>query len=123
MYVTYELQQRARSGGHAPYPKVKRVYIAGDVKNWKAGTFQKRSGREVHGVQIKYEQSRAAYHREGYKASRGHTDYRVAPAAVASSAQQFVEVVQVPKKSRNVHFYKGRSRMPQKFRHALQRVR
>jgi hypothetical protein len=57
-------------GGHAPYPKVKRVCIASDLKDWKAGTFQKRSGRELHGVQIKYEQSRARYHREGYKARR-----------------------------------------------------
>ena len=42
----------ARGGGHALYPKVKRVYIAGDIKDCKAGTVQKRSGRQVRGVRI-----------------------------------------------------------------------
>jgi hypothetical protein len=31
MYVTYDLEQKARSDGRAIYPKVKRVYIAGQV--------------------------------------------------------------------------------------------
>jgi hypothetical protein len=35
MYVTYDLQQKTRGGGQALYPKVKRVYIAGEVKDWK----------------------------------------------------------------------------------------
>ena len=33
MYVTYDLEQQTRGGGSAIYPKVKRVYIAGDVSN------------------------------------------------------------------------------------------
>lgn len=40
MYVTYDLEQKTRGGGSATYPKVKRVYIAGDVKEWKVGTFK-----------------------------------------------------------------------------------
>ena len=52
MYVTYDLEQKTRSDGSAIYPKVKRVYIAGHVKDWKAGRVQKKSGREVHGVRI-----------------------------------------------------------------------
>jgi hypothetical protein len=123
MFVTYELDQRTRGGGRTPYPKVKRVYIAGVIKDWKAGTFQRRSGREVHGVQIEYERSRARYHREGYKAKRGQTDYRVAPAAVGSTMQQFTQVVEIPKRAQNVHFYKDRARLPHRYRHAVQHVR
>ena len=50
MYVTYDLEQKTRGGGSAWLPKVKRVYIAGDVTGWEVGEFRKRSGREVHGV-------------------------------------------------------------------------
>lgn len=31
MYLTYDLEQKTRGGGSALYPKVKRVYIAGEV--------------------------------------------------------------------------------------------
>src|SRR6266571_5092438 len=76
MYVTYDLEQRTR-GGHAVYPKVKRVYIAGDIKNWKAGAAEKRTGRKVHGVRIEYEQSRQGYRRNAYTARRGSSEYGV----------------------------------------------
>src|SRR5262249_29958306 len=75
MYVTYDLEQKTRGGGTATYPKVKRVYIAGDVKDWKAGAVKKRTGREVHGVQIEYEQTRRGHRRAGYEAKRGKTAY------------------------------------------------
>ena len=60
MYVTYDLCQDTRGSDEALYPKVKRVYIAGDVKDWDVGTFTKRSGKDVHGVKIDYEQGRQA---------------------------------------------------------------
>src|ERR1051326_5353709 len=75
MYVTYDLDQKTRGGGSATYPKVKRVYIAGDVTDWKSGIVTKRTGRQVHGVQIEYEQSRTGHRREGYTAQRGETSY------------------------------------------------
>src|SRR5712691_2879883 len=96
MFVTYDLEQKTRGGGTATYPKVKRVYIAGDVKDWKAGTVKKRTGREVHGVQIEYEQSRKGYRRRPYEAERGKTEYAVGPASVGSTMQRFVQVVEVP---------------------------
>src|SRR5215470_378488 len=71
MYVTYDLEQKTRGGGSALLPKVKRVYIAGDVKGWDLGDFRRRSGREVHGVRIEYEQSRRRYRRGAYTATRG----------------------------------------------------
>ena len=55
MYVTYDLWQETRGDGRALYPKVKRVYIAGRVKDWHIGTFAKRTGKHVHGVKIEYE--------------------------------------------------------------------
>ncbi len=58
MYVTYDLEQKTRSDGSAVYSKVKRVYIAGQVLDWKVGVVKKKSGREVYGVQINYAQSR-----------------------------------------------------------------
>jgi hypothetical protein len=123
MFVTYDLEQKTRGGGSAMYPKVKRVYIAGDVKDWKAGTVLKRSGREVHGVRIAYEQSRRRYHRQGFTAKRGETAYKVRPSAVGSTTGQFVQVVEVPEDARNVRFYTGTAKLPAKYRHALQAVR
>src|SRR5215216_3655158 len=82
MYVTYDLKQQTRGDGNAIYPKVKRVYIAGDVKDWKTGKVKKRSGQTVHGVAIQYEQTRAGYRRKGYTARRDGTTYTVKPATV-----------------------------------------
>src|SRR5437868_4043605 len=123
MYVTYDLEQKTRGGGTATYPKVKRVYIAGDVKDWKAGAVRKRTGREVHGVRIEYEQGRRRHHRRGFSAERGATSYPVAPASVGAASQRFVQVVEVPEEARNVHFYTDAGQVPQKYRHALQNVR
>jgi len=123
MYVTYDLEQRTRGGGRAVYPKVKRVYVAGDVKDWKAGTVRKRTGREVHGVRIEYEQSRRKHHREGFTAERGETTYEVGSASVGGSSQRFVQVVEVPADARHVQFHADRNELPEKYRHALQHVR
>src|SRR5258707_3540877 len=77
MYVTYDLEQRTRGQQTAVYPKVKRVYIAGDVKGWNTGAVRKRTGREVHGVRIEYEQARQRHRRKPHEARRGRTDYTV----------------------------------------------
>jgi hypothetical protein len=121
MYVTYDLPQSTRGEGRALYPKVRRVYVAGDVQNWRLGTFEKRTGRKVHGVRIDYEQSRAGYERRGYTARRGGTTYQVSPARVAGGTAHFSKVIEVPEGARNVQFHKGE--LPRKYRHALQDVR
>jgi hypothetical protein len=123
MYVTYDLEQRTRATQTAVYPKVKRVYIAGDVKGWNTGAVRKRTGRQVHGVRIEYEQTRQRYRRKAYGAHRGGTDYAVAAASVGSTSQRFVQVVEVPQRARNVHFYPQHAALPPKYREALQRVR
>ncbi len=123
MYVTYDLEQKTRGNGQALYPKVKRVYIAGDVQDWHTGEVKKRSGRQVHGVSIEYTQSRSGYHRRQYSAQRGLTAYQVSPTKVKDSSQKFQKVVEVPKDAKNVHFYPDASKLPEKYRQALQDVR
>jgi len=121
MYLTYDLPQRTRGEGTAVYPKVKRVYIAGDVKDWKLGTFAKRTGKKVRGVKIDYEQSRSAYQRRGYVARRGATSYQVAPTRVGGGTTHFSTIVEVPQEARDVRFHEGQ--LPDRYRQALQAVR
>jgi len=121
MYITYDLAQATRGEGRALYPKVKRVYIAGKVKDWQVGAFTKRTGRTTYGVKIDYEQSRAGYTRQGFTATRGTTHYHVPPTRVEGSTATFSKVVEVPEEAHNVQFYTGQ--LPEKYRDALQDVR
>ncbi len=123
MYVTYDLEQETRGDNTAMYPKVKRVYIAGDVKDWEFGKVEKRSGRKVSGVAIEYEQTREGYHRKGYTAERDSTTYKVKPTDVEASSQEFRKVVEVPEDAQNVHFYSKPEKLPKKYQSALQDVR
>ena len=121
MYITYDLWQATRGETQALYPKVKRVYIAGDVTAWQVGTFAKRTGKQVHGVKIDYEQSREGYTRQGYTATRGDAHYHVPPTQVKQATGRFSKIVEVPEAAQNVQFQAGK--LPEKYRHALQNVR
>jgi hypothetical protein len=121
MYVTYDVEQRTRGGGTALYPKVKRVYVPGDIKHWEVGDFKKRSGRHTHGVRIDYVQERSGYRRRGFDATRGQTHYGVEPASVKSTGQRFSHVVDVPERARNIQFHTGKP--PERYQSALQPVR
>lgn len=111
MYVTYDLEQETAGEGTATYPKVKRVYIAGDVEDWAVGTFEKQSGKEVYGVRIRYTRSR-----EGYEAEREGTEYEV-----GESSAEYTKVVEVPEDADNVKF-RGTD-LPEKYESALQDVK
>jgi hypothetical protein len=113
MYVTYDLDQRTRGGDSATYPKVRRVYIAGDVTNWQVGDFTKRSGRRTHGVKVDYERARAAYTRQGYTARRRGSAYHVEPVRVRPGRSHFSRIVEVPRNARNIGFHE---RLPGHFR-------
>jgi hypothetical protein len=102
---------------------VKRVYIAGEVERWTLGDFCKRSGRMVHGVQIGYTQSRRRYRRQAFHAARGNAEYDVRSSSVPQTNQHFTQVVELPQGARNVDFHAARTKMPDRYRHALQRVR
>jgi hypothetical protein len=115
MYVTYDLEQKTRGNGSAMYPKVKRVYIAGDVTDWKSGRVRKSSGRTVSGVAIQYEQTRTGYRRKGYTAERDGTTYKVKPTTVEGSSQEFRKVVEVPGDAKNVNFYTKAGKLPKKY--------
>ena len=121
MYVTYDLWQATRGQSPALYPRIKRVYIAGHVKDWRVGTFTKRTGKTVHGVKIDYEQSRTGYTRQGYTATRGATHYHVPPTQVREGKARFSQIVEVPEAAQNVQFHMGE--LPQQYRQALQDVR
>lgn len=123
MYITYDLSQKTRSGDQKLYPKVKRVYIAGNVTDWKTGNMRKRSGRTVHGVAIEYEQSRKGFQRKGFQAERGQTQYAVKPSSVGGTSQRFRQVLEVPQQAQNIHFYTSAQKVPAKYRSALQSVR
>jgi hypothetical protein len=123
MYVTYDIKRATRSGSQTSFPKVKRVYIAGDVKNVKTGDVKKRSGREVHGVMINYEQDRSRASRRAFTAQRGKTKYAVKPAHVQGARQRFTMVVEIPEDARSVHFYRDEKQLPAKYKSALQNVR
>lgn len=121
MYVTYDLEQKTRGNGASMYPKVKRVYIAGSVKNWEVGDFQKRSGRKAHGVKIQYQQTRIGYERKGYAAERASTEYEVRPTHVGRTTQQFSQIVEVPEDAQNIQFHTDG--LPARYRTALQNIR
>ncbi len=123
MYVTYDIKRETRSGSQTYFPKVKRVYISGDIKNVKTGEVKKRSGREVRGVMINYEQSRRGADRQGFTAHRGHTTYSVKSAHMHGSSQKFTKVVEIPEDARSVHFYRNSKQLPAKYKSALQDVR
>ncbi|MCC6801425.1 MAG: hypothetical protein IT319_00970 [Anaerolineae bacterium] len=121
MYVTYDLMQETRGENRVLYPKVKRVYIAGDVTHWEIGTFEKRSGRQVYGVRIDYEQRRSGYTRRSYTARRGSTEYQVPETKVEGSTSRFSVIVEVPENAENVQF--RRDQLPAKYSSALQDIR
>jgi hypothetical protein len=123
MYVTYDLEQKTRGEHNAMFPKVKRVYVSGNVTDWKTGTFRNKLGRDVHGVRIEYEQRRRSYRRKEYVAHRGETEYPVEAASVATTGQRFAQVVEIPAAAQNVHFYSDHAELPAKYQQALQRIR
>jgi hypothetical protein len=121
MYVTYDLEQPTRGEGTALYPKVKRVYIAGDVKDWRVGTFTKKSGRAVHGVKVDYAQHRQGYQRQAYRATHAATAYAVSSTKVGAATSTFSQIVEIPLDARNIQFHS--KKLPAKYRTALQHVR
>ena len=109
-YVTYDLEQATRGGDTAMYPKVKRVYVPGEVQHWDVGTFEKQSGKEVFGVKVTYVKQR-----EGYEAQRGDTEYEVEEAETT-----YAKIVELPEGAEHVQFRSGN--LPEKYQSALQNV-
>ena len=123
-FVTYELPQKTSGGDTTDYPKVKRVYIAGDVESIRIGDFEKKSGKKVHGVKIDFRQGREGYERSGYTAERSDTgtEYQVAPTKVEGTEQHFTQIVELPAQAHDVSFYESERELPERYRSALQDV-
>ncbi len=97
--------------------------MAGDVADYETGSLNKRSGRRVQGVRIKYEQSRKGYQRKGFTAECGQTKYKVKPASVKGTSQTFRKLLEVPPSAQNVHFYQKSGKLSAKYQSALQNVK
>ncbi|MEZ4520194.1 MAG: hypothetical protein R3A46_00925 [Thermomicrobiales bacterium] len=122
-YITYDLEQSTRGDNTAMYPKVKRVYVSGDVTGTEIGTFAKESGKEVFGMRIAYERTRAGYERSGYKATRSDTGttYEVPPTMVEGSSETFERIEELPEDAKNIAFHD--SDLPERYERALQDVK
>lgn len=72
---------------------------------------------------INNRQTRSRYHRKEYSGMRGQTRYHVGPTPVKASSQTYRKTVDLPEKAQNVHFYTDVSKLPEKYRQALQNVR
>jgi hypothetical protein len=122
-FVIYDLEQRTRGDNMAIYPKVRRVFISGNIKKWELGHFRKNSGHEVYGVRIIYEQICKVYRRVGFEAKRGQTEDSVNSAETPPSSQEFTQIVEVPEEATNVHFYADKNELPEKYQTVIQDVR
>jgi len=124
IYVTYDIEQKTRGGGHALNAKVKRVYIAGHLLDCRLGSdWRNRMGRRVHGLRIDYERSRAGYRRAACTATRGGVACDAPPTRTAAAKQRFTRIVELPEKAVHVRFYRPNKRMPGKHMSAPQAVR
>ena len=123
MYITYDIEQETRGENKALYPKVKRVYIPGNVKDYEVGKTEKQSGKEVRGLTVNYEQGREGYHREGFTAERDGSEYEVEATDVSSTKQEFTKVVEVPEEAKNIKFYEDKEDLPERYESALQNVK
>ena len=123
MYVIYDMDQKSRGGGHAIYPKVRRVYIAGDVQSWTVGEVKKRSGRLVYSVTVSDHIGRRGLPAQGVYGQSGPDQLQGSPASVKASSQIIRKIVEVPRDAQNVHFYQDMKRLPEKYRQAFQDVR
>jgi hypothetical protein len=74
-YVVYRSAQPSRGGRTRQRMRVKRLYFpadARDIELERPGTYEKRTGRRVHGVAVRYR-----YQLAGGPARRGNTPYRL----------------------------------------------
>ena len=123
MYVTYDLEQQTSGDNTAKYPKVKRVYIAGEVTDWQTGHFKKHTGKKVFGVKVDYEQGREGYDREGYTAKRSDTgtEYKVPSTKVKPTKSSFSKIVELPENAESIELHQ--SDLPERYQSALQDIR
>lgn len=121
-YLTYDLEQRTAGDAETQFPHVKRVYLSGELRDWTVGDFKTRTGRQAHGVRIRYAQTRRGYRRRGFAATRGGKVYQTDAASVQPASQQFTRIVELPERAQNVRLHPPGG-LPPRYRSALQDVR
>ena len=101
-YILYLSRDRVRGGKVRWKPHVKRVYISGELLEYKVGRVRKRSGRTVHGVVFVYLNERRGYRRRGFVAERDGKVYEVRAASVPPAKTVVRKVVELPSDARIV---------------------
>lgn len=101
-YILYLSKDRVRGGKVRWKPHVKRVYISGELLEYKVGRVRKRSGRTVHGIVFVYLNERRGYRRRGFVAERDGKVYEVRAASVPPSKTVVRKVVELPSDARIV---------------------
>jgi hypothetical protein len=107
LFVTYEIDGLdGHSSDEDSYPQVTRVYLSGDLCDWEIGTFRTRSGAEVFGVKIEYQQTH-----ERYRVRDAHEVYED-----AANGRRYTKIIEIPAQATNIEL---RSELPDRYRHAL----
>lgn len=115
-YVTYDIERKVSDHRLISQPKIKAVTISGTLKEYKIGEMTKQSGRQVRGICITYEKKRKSHHRQGFKAKRKGTVYKVASSKIPRTVQEISVIIEVPPKATNLHFYAGKKDIPSKYK-------
>jgi hypothetical protein len=95
LYLVYHSPQPLRTGRVQERTRVKRVYFPADAKDitlGKPGMVEKRTGRRVFGVPVRYE-----YELSAAKAQRGRTTYQL-----PNRSAERVKVVELPEGAKDV---------------------
>ena len=101
-YILYLSRDKVRGGKVRWKPHVKRVYISGELLEYRVGRVRKRSGRTAHGVVFVYLNERRGYHRRGFVAERNGKVYEVRGARVPPAKTVVRKVVELPSDARIV---------------------
>lgn len=109
MFVTYELELGPDAGEDGSCPQVTRVYLSGDLCSWEIGTFKTRSGAEVYGVKIEYQQTH-----ETYRARDLDTEYES-----AADTRRYTKIIEVPRAATTIEL---RAELPDRYRQALHQL-
>lgn len=107
MFVTYELGSELSEDGSCP--QVTRVYLSGDLCGWEIGTFKTRSGADVYGVKIEYQQTH-----ETYRARDIEREYES-----AAHSRRYTKIIEIPVGATTIDL---RAELPDRYRHALHRL-
>jgi len=111
MFVTYEIdavQLGADCDDDDCCAQVTRVYLPGDLCDWEIGVFKTRSGADVFGVKIEYQQTH-----ECSRVRDQDTEYEC-----AADTLRYTKIIELPRSATAIEL---RAELPDRYRQALHR--